>query len=717
MKPVHPFGFPFEPYPVQIDFMTTAYNMLTSGDFGVLESPTGTGKTLSLICATLSWLQDNRERLVLDRCNELSTPDPTLPAWVLAHHQSKASTEAKETLETWKKELSARRARVSAHGQLFSSTQPKKQKTVPPSVDEDFTISDDEPTLPAEDVIPPTLRPQVIFSSRTHSQLAQFLAEIQRTDFASHLSIVTLGSRGNLCIHEHVKSLRSAAEINDACRDLLDKSKCEFKARSPALADKALVEVMDLEDLCEAGEDPLYRACPYFATREALKHADVLLVPYPTLVNQKTRESLGINITGNVIVIDEAHNLLEAVSSSHCAVVSREQLESLRGHISDYRQKYQARLKPGNLVKIRHLEILARKMAAACSPESALVAAENFLDLSKPEISQFLDFFKKSNLPRKLRGFARSSQNSSAIYSLVEFLSLLFSAGAADKIAIAPACLKFVSIESDRYFAALAREARAVVLAGGTMHPVSEHAAVAADAGKRFTSFSGAHVVSGDRIFARVVHEDGEGNPLVYTHEAKFLEYNLAAIVSLVQKFKRGLDKGGIVVFVPSYDFLARVTSLAGLGHFFADGKSEDVEKLLAAFCAAALAQPAVLFSVVGGRLSEGIDFKDDMCRCVLIVGMPFANAADPILREKMKHARGMSGQEFYLSKCMKAVNQSLGRAIRHKGDWAAIFLLDRRYLDDNIQLSISRWLRPEIAAQRWDSLESDFASFIRKMR
>ena len=141
MKPVHPFGFPFEPYPVQIDFMTTAYNMLTSGDFGVLESPTGTGKTLSLICATLSWLQDNRERLVLDRCNELSTPDPTLPAWVLAHHQSKASSEAKETLETWKKELAARRMRVSTHGQLFSSTQPKKQKTVPPPVDEDFAKS------------------------------------------------------------------------------------------------------------------------------------------------------------------------------------------------------------------------------------------------------------------------------------------------------------------------------------------------------------------------------------------------------------------------------------------------------------------------------------------------------------------------------------------------------------------------------------------------
>ena len=715
MSKEYPFGFPFEPYPVQVEFMKTAYNILSSGDFGVLESPTGTGKSLSLICAALSWLRDNRDQLVIERCNELSAPDPSLPPWVVAHHATKAAEEAKSTLETWKKEAAARRSRVSTHGQVFSSTQPKKPKIAPQPDEEDFTISDAEQIFPAEEISTPTLRPQVIFSSRTHSQLAQFLAEIQRTDFANQFSIVTLGSRGNLCIHEHVKNLRSAAEVNDACRDLLDAGKCEFKARAPALADKALVEVMDLEDLCEAGEDPLYRACPYFATREAVKHADVLLVPYPTLVNKKTRESLGINITGNVVVIDEAHNLLEAVSSCHSAGVTREQLESLKGHLTDYRQKYQARLKPGNLVKVRHLEILTRKLSDACIDESKLFQAENFLDLGKTEIFQFLDFLAKSNFPRKLRGFARSSQNSSAIYSLLEFLTLLAASGAADRISASPGSLKFISIDSERYFSALAREARAVVLAGGTMHPISEHAAVAAEADKRFSTFSGSHVVSGDRIFARVISDDGEGNQLIFTHETRFLDYNLKAIVSLVQKFRRCLDKGGIVVFVPSYDFLNRLTKLLDLGTFFADGKSEDVEKLLAAFCAAALAQPAVLFSVVGGRLSEGIDFKDDLCRCVLVVGMPFANSADPVLLEKMRHSR--SSEDFYLSKCMKAVNQSVGRAIRHKGDWAAIFLLDRRYLEDSVRVCISRWLRPEITAQRWNTVEADLSSFIRKMR
>ncbi|KAJ1487924.1 helicase C-terminal domain-containing protein [Baffinella frigidus] len=38
------------------------------------------------------------------------------------------------------------------------------------------------------------------------------------------------------------------------------------------------------------------------------------------------------------------------------------------------------------------------------------------------------------------------------------------------------------------------------------------------------------------------------------------------------------------------------------------------------------------------------------------------------------------AGQEFYQNMCMKAVNQCVGRAIRHVGDYAAIILVDTRY-------------------------------------
>ncbi|VAH03339.1 unnamed protein product [Triticum turgidum subsp. durum] len=55
--------FPFVPYPIQTEFMSILYSALSSGPraLALLESPTGTGKTLSIICSALQWLLDHRD--------------------------------------------------------------------------------------------------------------------------------------------------------------------------------------------------------------------------------------------------------------------------------------------------------------------------------------------------------------------------------------------------------------------------------------------------------------------------------------------------------------------------------------------------------------------------------------------------------------------------------------------------------------------------------
>jgi Rad3-related DNA helicase len=41
---------------------------------------------------------------------------------------------------------------------------------------------------------------------------------------------------------------------------------------------------------------------------------------------------------------------------------------------------------------------------------------------------------------------------------------------------------------------------------------------------------------------------------------------------------------------------------------------------------------------VCRGRLSEGIDFPDGLCRAVIMVGVPYANVQDPFIKEKKIH-------------------------------------------------------------------------------
>lgn len=55
------FPFPFKPYSIQDRFMRSLYSVVENRKIGIFESPTGTGKTLSLMCSALKWLSDHDE--------------------------------------------------------------------------------------------------------------------------------------------------------------------------------------------------------------------------------------------------------------------------------------------------------------------------------------------------------------------------------------------------------------------------------------------------------------------------------------------------------------------------------------------------------------------------------------------------------------------------------------------------------------------------------
>ena len=79
------FSFPYQPYMIQNQFMEHLYTTLSSTDdagasIAIMESPTGTGKSLSIICGALKWLEDEKAARA---CRRLPPPpaaaSPLLP--------------------------------------------------------------------------------------------------------------------------------------------------------------------------------------------------------------------------------------------------------------------------------------------------------------------------------------------------------------------------------------------------------------------------------------------------------------------------------------------------------------------------------------------------------------------------------------------------------------------------------------------------------------
>jgi len=179
----------------------------------------------------------------------------------------------------------------------------------------------------------------------------------------------------------------------------------------------------------------------------------------------------------------------------------------------------------------------------------------------------------------------------------------------------------------------------------------------------------------------------------------------------------------GVVVFFPSYSFLNTVrqvwTSSAIMDNialrkavFHEPSEANQVETILREYAkeiqncrlgaSTGRKTGAILLAVTGAKLSEGLNFTDDLARAVVVVGLPFPNINSPELQERMKYVKALSQdngeridavRELYENMCMNAVNQSIGRAIRHQHDWSSLILLDSRYSSLKILDKLPKWI------------------------
>ena len=81
------------------------------------------------------------------------------------------------------------------------------------------------------------------------------------------------------------------------------------------------------------------KACPYYSTRYAIPLAELVVLPYNLLLHKSTREACGIKLEGNIVVIDEAHNLLETINNIHSVEVTGSQLLRAHSQLTQYENR------------------------------------------------------------------------------------------------------------------------------------------------------------------------------------------------------------------------------------------------------------------------------------------------------------------------------------------------------------------------------------------
>ncbi|EQC25210.1 hypothetical protein SDRG_16908 [Saprolegnia diclina VS20] len=291
-------------------------------------------------------------------------------------------------------------------------------------------------------------------------------------------------------------------------------------------------------------------------------------------------------------------------------------------------------------------------------------------------------------------------------------------------------------------FSEITSQVRSVVLTSGTLSPMTSFAG---ELGTKFPiTLEANHVVDmRKQVFLGAIMT---GHNRVDLSASYSNQQDLAyqdAIGQLVLRYS-AIIPGGILVFLPSYRLMTQLHArweqtgllddIAQHKQVFTEPRSagkdfddllEEYKNVITKYRApsktdAALAtvdlssdgndeKPstetktgAVFMAVYRGKVSEGIDFSNDNARAVLAIGIPFPNIKEQqvALKQEYQNMKSVSNKElsngrvWYEHQAFRALNQALGRCIRHRLDYGAILLVDSRHRSGRYANQLSKWTR-----------------------
>ncbi|XP_031640817.1 regulator of telomere elongation helicase 1 homolog [Contarinia nasturtii] len=684
--------FPFEPYGVQRKYMSNVIQSLEEKRHAILESPTGTGKTLCLLCSTLGWISHQKEKLEKWRSYNVEN-----------------SVQEERNKENQKKNVS---------DAACESEQPI-----------DGTNRSDE-GMPLEKI------PKVIYASRTHSQISQAMKELKKCDYAD-VKTAVIASRDYLCNNPSLKD-KSNAEKTHKCRSLKKHDQCEYYVNLKHCENEPEFEkpILDIEDLGRIGEK--FNCCSYYASRKRIQTAEIVFMPYNYLLDPKIRNATQIDLSDSIVILDEAHNVEKMCEDSACTLIKSSDICTA---ISDLKQMIRLSGLPEALERekftlndIQKLQWSLETWETDISNVQIGMQDGGFVFslLEKAEIT-IKNCHLHMNFIDKLIGVLNDEGRSlfegrrgKGLEKVLEFLRVAFSSSADDLIDKVKQSY-IVQIDEDEKCETVGSKIlnfwcfspafgmkylfeqgiRCLILTSGTLAPL-EPLVDEMDI-KDPLLLTNEHIIKDSQVFVRIIDSGLDENTSfnsIYRNRRnpKYLRSLGNSIIKISKEVP-----GGLLIFFASYPAMDNCVNFWKLNDNI--WSKMEAQKPICVECKDKMEferqkqiynvniennNGAIFMAVLRGKVSEGVDFADTYGRCCLIVGIPFS-FKDPKLSLKLQYLEGKergSSSKWEVLEAIRAVNQAIGRVIRHKDDYGAILFCDERFYDYHLNKDISFWVK-----------------------
>uniref|UniRef100_A0A7N9AUS7 DNA 5'-3' helicase n=1 Tax=Mastacembelus armatus TaxID=205130 RepID=A0A7N9AUS7_9TELE len=776
--------FPCKAYPSQLSMMNSIIRGLNHGQHCLLESPTGSGKSLALLCSALGWQQAQLGKSALTETNEKKESQPkksSLASRLSEKLQSCLSSDCgkDDDFQPDRKRIRPAETKVviDAFIYFYFSIQPP-QPCSRCSCDSAKESVKDRDTDGKKEI------PKIFFGTRTHKQITQIAHELKRTVY-SNVPMTILSSRDHTCVNTEVVSHFNR---NERCKDLLeakDGKSCRYYHGVQKMRDQytlqqvhGLREAWDVEDLVTLGKR--LRSCSYYAARELMQGASIIFCPYNYLLDPMIRESMEINLAGQILVLDEAHNIEDCARESASITLDYKSLQmssdeldsmvnnnirrskhellrnfcySLINWIQESKslmleREYEAASKVWSgkdIVGIFHnlgitadtFSILKQNLAAILEKEERVGFVNGKEDMVQiPIISSatstvlknlfmVLDFLYRENC-RFAEDYRVALQKSYAWNNQVPpdvpdaqgfFVRPYRRQRQSVRIKTEVLTLSFWCLNPAVAFSDLSWSVRSIVLTSGTLSPMGSFSS---ELGVKFSiQLEANHVINKSQVWVGTVGAGPQGRKLCATFQHAETYAFQDEVGALLLHVCQVVAKG-VLCFLPSYKMLEKLQdrwTKTGLWEKLEEQKTViteprggvkgDFDELLQVYYSAIKngeeRDGALLMAVCRGKVSEGLDFTDDNARAVVTIGIPFPNIKDLQVELKMRYndqhckARGLlPGRCWYEIQAYRALNQALGRCIRHRNDWGALILVDDRYRNNPNKYitGLSKWVR-----------------------